>query len=287
MTSFLTGLVGSGIGPSLSPGLHHREADRHGIRLVYRLLDIPHPAATPEAVRDIIRAARQLGFDGLNITHPCKQMVIPYLDGLSPGAEQLGAVNTVVFRDGTAIGHNTDITGFTESFRRGMPSAPLTEVVQLGAGGAGRAVAHALLSMGAQHITLVDTDHSRADDLADALCQTHGPGRAVAAKAAELPQALRAAEGLVQATPVGMAQHPGLPLPADLLHPRLWVADIIYRPLLTELLSAARTVGCRTLDGGGMAVFQASHAFRLFTGVEPHVEAMLADFADLVAVPHS
>lgn len=149
--SYLVGLIGSGIGPSLSPALHEREADRQGLRYVYRLIDIDDLGVGPEAVGDLVRAARDLGFDGLNITHPCKQLVIEHLDGLAPQAAALGAVNTVVFEDGRAVGHNTDVTGFAASFARGLPDAPLEKVVQLGAGGAGAAVAHAMLTLGAEH----------------------------------------------------------------------------------------------------------------------------------------
>ena len=103
----------------------------------------------------------------------------------------------------------------------------------------------------------------------------------------ELAPRVEAADGLVHATPTGMAAHPGLPLPAELLRPELWVADIVYRPLETELVRAARAAGCQVLDGGGMAVFQAVDAFRLFTGIEPDADRMLAHFADLVLSPES
>ncbi|MFG2893469.1 shikimate dehydrogenase [Streptomyces sp. NPDC048248] len=285
MPAYLTGLVGSGIGPSLSPALHEREADRHGLRLLYRTLDIDVLGAGPESVGEIVRAARTLGFDGLNITHPCKQLVIEHLDELAPEAAALGAVNTVVFRDGRAIGHNTDVTGFAQSFSRGLPGAATGHVVQLGAGGAGAAVAHALLALGADRLTVADRDPARAAALAEALSARFGGGRATAGSMAELPTALGDADGLVHATPTGMAAHPGLPLPAALVHPKLWVAEVVYRPLETELLLLAGELGCRTLDGGGMAVFQAADAFRLFTGREPHAERMLEDLADLVATP--
>ncbi|MFI7635924.1 shikimate dehydrogenase [Nonomuraea sp. NPDC049400] len=281
MASFLTGLVGSGIGPSLSPPLHEREAVHHGLHYVYRLLDIDRLGLD---VGDLVRAARRLGYDGLNITHPCKQTVIPHLDDLSPDARMLGAVNTVVFDGERAIGHNTDWTGFAESFARGLPEAPTRRVAQLGAGGAGAAVAHALLTLGADQITVVDADHARAVRLAAELASRFGAGRARAASSDDLPSLLAEADGLVHATPTGMAHHPGLPLPASLLHPGLWVADIVYRPLETELLKQARALGCRTLDGGGMVVFQAAHAFRLFTGREPDAERMLAHLTDLVTV---
>lgn len=284
--SYLVGLIGSGIGPSLSPALHEREADRQGLRYVYRLIDIDVLGAAPQAVGDLVRAARDLGFDGLNITHPCKQLVIEHLDALSPQAEALGAVNTVVFEGGRAVGHNTDVTGFAASFARGLPDVPLERVVQLGAGGAGAAVAHATLTLGAGRVTVVDALPERAAQLAAALNAHFGEGRAAAAGHDRLPELLAHADGVVHATPTGMAAHPGLPFPAGLLRPGLWVAEVVYRPLETELLRTARALGCATLDGGGMAVFQAVDAFRLFTGREPDSARMLADIADLAgAVP--
>ncbi|NGN62578.1 shikimate dehydrogenase [Streptomyces sp. A7024] len=276
--SYLAGLIGAGIGPSLSPALHEREADRHGVRLLYRTIDIDALGFAPEAVGELVRAAGALGFDGLNITHPCKQLVIEHLDELTPEAAELGAVNTVVFRDGRAIGHNTDVTGFARSFALGLPEAPTRRVVQLGAGGAGAAVAHALLTIGVDRLAVIDTDRGRAEQLTKALCGRFGPGRAVIPAAGAADEVARA-DGLVHATPTGMAAHPGLPLPAELLRADLWVAEVVYRPLETELLRQARLRGCRTLDGGGMAAFQAADAFRLFTGLEPHTELMLADLA--------
>ncbi|MFI6034492.1 shikimate dehydrogenase [Streptomyces sp. NPDC051315] len=287
--SYLVGLIGSGIGPSLSPALHEREADRQGLRYLYRLIDIDDLGVPPEAVGDLVRAARDLGFDGLNVTHPCKQLVIPHLDALAPQAQALGAVNTVVFEDGRAVGHNTDVTGFAASFARGLPDAPLERVVQLGAGGAGAAVAFATLTLGAGRVTVVDALPERAAALADSLNRHFGAGRAAAGTPDSLAGLLARAEGIggvVHATPTGMAAHPGLPFPAELLSPGLWVAEVVYRPLETELLRTARAAGCATLDGGGMAVFQAVDAFRLFTGREPDSARMLEDIAELAgAVP--
>ncbi|MBR8638552.1 shikimate dehydrogenase [Streptomyces tuirus] len=282
--SYLVGLIGSGIGPSLSPALHEGEADRQGLRLLYRLIDIESLGVPPEAVGDLVRAARDLGFDGLNITHPCKQLVIEHLDALAPQAEALGAVNTVVFEDGRAVGHNTDVTGFAASFARGLPDAPLERVVQLGAGGAGAAVAHATLTLGAERVTLVDALPERAAALAGSLNRTFGQGRAAAASPERQGELIAHADGVVHATPTGMAAHPGLPLPAELLHPGLWVAEVVYRPLETALLRTARALGCATLDGGGMAAFQAADAFRLFTGREPDAARMLADLTELAGV---
>jgi shikimate dehydrogenase len=275
--SVLVGLIGEGIGPSRSPAIHEAEAAAQGLRLIYKLMDLPTLGLGVGDLEALLRAAALTGFAGLNITHPCKQAVIPLLHRLSEDAEALGAVNTVVFHGGERIGHNTDWCGFADNFRLRMPGAPLDRVVQLGAGGAGAAVAYGTLKLGAGHLTLVDADPARAAALAARLGARFGTDR-VAAAASPAP-ALAAANGLINATPIGMAAHPGLPLEADLLRPDLWVAEIVYFPLETELLATARKLGCRTVDGGGMAVFQAAEAFRLFTGLAPDTSRMLAAFA--------
>jgi shikimate dehydrogenase len=209
--------------------------------------------------------------------------VIPLLHDLSPDARALGAVNTVVLRDGRRIGHNTDCSGFAEGFRRGLPGVPRGRVVQLGAGGAGAAVAHALLAEGVGALSISDVDAARARALAADLGARFRDGRAEACT--DLAAAMAAADGLVNCTPVGMAKLPGMPLPGQLLRRALWVAEIVYFPLETELLRTARALGCQTLDGGGMAVFQAAGAFRLFTGIAPDAGRMLRHFAEMSAAP--
>ena len=132
-------------------------------------------------------------------------------------------------------------------------------------GGAGSATAYAALEMGARDLVVIDTVPGRARALVERLSATF-PGRVRVADDPREP--LRGADGLIHATPTGMHGHPGLPLPEALLRADLWVADVVYFPLETELLRAAKRVGCRVLDGGGMAVYQAVEAFRLFTGIE-------------------
>jgi quinate/shikimate dehydrogenase (NAD+) len=279
--ALLVGLIGAGIQASLTPSLHERECAEQGLRSIYRLLDLERLGLDAGALPELLKAAEWTGFAGLNITHPCKQAVIPLLHELSDDARALGAVNTVVLRDGKRIGHNTDWWGFAEGVKRGLPGAKRDRVVQMGAGGAGSAVAHALLTLGVGRLHVFDTDRSRAEAVADALCARFGGGRAVAG--ADLPAAMAEADGVVNCTPVGMAKYPGLPLPAELLRPAHWVAEIVYFPLETELLRTARALGCATLDGGRMAVFQAVSAFREFTGLEPDAERMLRHFGELVA----
>jgi shikimate dehydrogenase len=176
----------------------------------------------------------------------------------------------VVFEAGRATGHNTDTTGFAEHFARHLPGAELDHVVLLGAGGAGTAVGLAALRLGAARLTVVDVDGERAEACARRIGAETGTVDSVAD-----------ADGLIHATPTGMEGHPGLPLDDELLRPDLWVAEVVYRPLETPLLQRARELGCRTLDGGGMAVFQAADSFELFTGHEPDRDRMLRHFAEL------
>ncbi|HTR11256.1 MAG TPA: shikimate dehydrogenase [Paraburkholderia sp.] len=279
--SFLCGLIGSGIGGSLTPAMHEKEGRELGFNYVYRRIDLEALKLTPAALPELLLGAERMGYDGLNITYPCKQAVIELLDELSEDARALGAVNTVLLRDGKRIGHNTDWSGFARAFRRGLPDVSLEAVVQLGAGGAGAAVAHAALTMGAQALTLFDVDAARAEALAAEL-QARFPAARVRA-GGELREVLQQASGLIHATPTGMAKLPGMPLPAEYLHERLWVADIVYFPIRTALLEAAEARGCRTLSGGGMAVYQAVEAFRLFTGVEPDAERMYAHLQSMLA----
>ena len=260
--TYLVGLIGVGITGSLSPALHEHEAECLGLEYRYDVLELDGD------VGDVLARAREAGYDGVNVTHPAKQLVIEHLDELSAEAQAVGAVNTVVLRDGRAIGHNTDLTGFAGNLRRGLPDASLERVLLIGAGGAGAAVAHALRGLGAG-LAIFDTDAERAARLADAV-------------GAEVATELADADGIVNATPIGMVGHGGTPVPRELLRPGMWVADVVYRPLETELLRDARAAGCRTLDGGGMVVLQAAGSLALFTEREPDPERMLRHFRTLI-----
>jgi shikimate dehydrogenase len=276
----VVGLIGAGIGPSLSPALHEREGRELGLHYRYRRLDLDVLGVAPDRIGELLTKLRAEGYRGVNVTHPAKRLVLDHLDEIAPDAARIGAVNTVVFTDGGAVGHNTDRTGFTRGLSTGLgadepPGARLDRVVLLGAGGAGAAAAHALLDLGTTELAVVDTDIDAATRLAEATGGTAGTPD-------DLPRLLARADGLVHATPSGMAEHPGLPLPEELLDPRLWVADIVYRPLHTELLRAARRRGCRTVDGGAMAVHQAVDSFALFTGRTPDAGRMTRHFVELV-----
>ncbi|MDG4825249.1 shikimate dehydrogenase [Asanoa sp. WMMD1127] len=280
--SVLIGLVGDGIQRSHTPLLHQREADRQGIRLVYTTIDSRIRGVRAQDVPDLLRWARVLGYRGLNITHPFKQTVAAFVDELCGEAAVLGAVNTVLFDDDATRGYNTDASGFRRSFAHSFADAARARVVQLGAGGAGSAVAHALLALGVGRLTIVDVDRARTDRLVALLAEEYGPERIAGATSDHLSRLLAVADGVVNATPLGMAHHPGSPIADTDLRADLWVADIVYRPIDTALLRAARAVGAPTLHGGGMSVFQATTAFELFTGRPADAAAMLAHSGELV-----
>ena len=281
MKKLLVGLIGAGIQRSLSPALQEEEARHHGLRLHYQLIDLDAAGVGTEILANLVGAVRVMGFTGLNVTYPCKQSVIPLLDALSDEARAIGAVNTVVREGDRLVGHNTDGSGWSWGFRRALPNADLSRVVLLGAGGAGSACADAVLRLGARQLAIIDQDPARARELAQRL-NRHLPGNRAAA-AADAETALKDATGLIQATPVGMAKHPGMPLHERLLRPSLWVSEIVYVPLETPLLKAARRIGCDICDGGHMNVGQAVGAFKLFTGVDADPARMEAHFRRLVA----
>jgi shikimate dehydrogenase len=274
--SYLVGLLGRGIAASQSPKMHEREAASLGVPLVYRTIDFDRLGYEDGRLDEVLRTLQAIGFDGANITHPFKQKVLVSLDTVSPDAAALGAVNTVTFRDGARHGFNTDWTGFRANLQLGLPGIALRRVAQIGCGGAGSAVAYALLSMGVQELRVVDLDSDRAEEMAERI-GIHFPDQTIVV-VSNAEAALGTADGLVQASPIGMASHPGMPFPPELLRAEMWVSEIVYFPLETELLRAAKKRGCATLAGGGMAVHQAADAFRLMTGLEPSVSRMLENF---------
>nr|WP_321462101.1 shikimate dehydrogenase [uncultured Cohaesibacter sp.] len=272
------GLIGCGIGKSRTPAMHMAEAKAQGFDCDYHLLDMEDDSRADLSLSNILDEVEKAGYAGVNVTYPYKMEVISYLDDLSDNARMVGAVNTVVFRHGKRIGHNTDLWGFAESFRRGLVGANWQDTLLIGAGGAGVAVAHALVQCGVKSLSIHDMDLGRADDLVDHLKRTwpdlnaHAIGSLAGLFSSKRP------DGVVNATPMGMAKLPGSALPPDYLNDQMWVADIVYFPLETQLLKDARACGCRTLPGSGMAVYQAVRAFELFTGLPANPNRMKETF---------
>src|SRR6185295_12866848 len=270
-----------GIQHSSSPSMHMDEGQSLGLQIDYELLDFDLMPEGPARLAAVLDQAEQRGFTGLNVTYPSKQAVIPLLHELAPEARALHSVNTVLFREGKRIGHNTDWWGFAESFKRGMADVNTDAVVLVGAGGAGAAVGYAMLKLGSRTLTVHDMDGTRAAALVERMSELFPDRRIEVCR--DLPVALAKANGLIHATPTGMRKHPGIPVPAECLRPPLWVSEIVYVPLLTELLRTARQHGCRTLDGDGMAVFQGAMAFKLFFDVNPDVARMQRRFHSKLA----
>ena len=255
-----------------------------GLDYVYRTIDLNAIGVAPERIGEVLDWARALGFDALNVTHPCKRLVIEHLDDVDDVAAALGAVNTVVFDGSRAVGYNTDTTGFAHGFAEGLPGAATDNVVLIGAGGAGAAVGDALLRLGADHLTIVDVDVERATALADELsaAAAGGPGRRVVARQAGRAAARTATASCTARRPAWPTT-PALPFDPELLHPGLWVADIVYRPLDTALLGAAPRAGCRTsATAATWPCTRPPRPSHLITGITPDAERMSRHFRRLV-----
>lgn len=279
MQTILLGLIGEGLDLSRTPAMHEAEGLAQGAPTVYRRIDTLTPRAQGRELDTLLQAAIAAGFNGLNITHPYKQAVLPLLDDISEQARQLGAVNTVVIdKDGRTTGHNTDVTGFARGLEEGLPNAKMDTVVQVGAGGVGNAVAYSLVTHGVKNLKIVDLDAARAQALADVINKAVGREAVVGVDSESVEETIAAADGVVNATPMGMVAHPGTAFDVSCLTADHWVGDVVYMPIETELLKSARELGCATLDGTRMAIHQAVDAFRLFTGLEPSVERMRETF---------
>ena len=262
--------------------MQEAEGLAQGIPTVYRVIDTAEEPASSWDLKDILDATRVLGFNGLNITHPHKQEVIPYLDEVDERAAKIGAVNTVVIRDGKFYGYNTDVTGFGRGLEQGLPDAKLDNVVQVGAGGAGNAVAHSLIAAGVKNLYVADLDPERAQQLAENVAAsaiaTAGSFTVTGVDMADVEGYITEADGVVNATPVGMAQLPGTAFDTSILKPSQWLSDVIYLPLETQLLREAKEIGCAVIDGSGMAVGQALDAFKHFTGRDADAGRMRETF---------
>jgi shikimate dehydrogenase len=285
--SYLVGLIGDGITASLTPPMHEREGREQALHYLYRPVDVAALGFTGEEAQRqaplLLEYGRRLGFNAFNITHPFKQTIMAHLDEVDEDAANLGAVNTVVFDEGRSVGHNTDFSGYITGLRATLPEADLTSVVQLGVGGAGSAVAYALLRAGAGELVLIDLDADRAAARATDLQEQFPDQRVSARPHGELQDALARATGFAHCTPVGMHLHPGMPVAAEWLRAGMWVSDVVYLPVDTELIVTARARGCDVVDGGTMAVGQAVDAFRLVTGRPADADRMRGHFLDLVA----
>jgi quinate/shikimate dehydrogenase (NAD+) len=264
---FLTGLIGAPIAHSASPAMHERAAAALGVRCHYHLIEVA--GAGREQLRALLDGVRNLGFAGVNVTFPYKEAVVDLLDELSPGAAAIGAVNTVVVGNKRLIGHNTDTTGFARAVETLVTGSGHDAIAVIGAGGVGKAIGFALAGLLVSELRIFDTDRAKAEHLA-ALLKGHRDIRI----ADSIEDALCGAVGVVNGTPVGMLPSRATPVPEALLHRDLWVADAVYSPLWTPLLTAAKAKGAKVMTGRDLAIYQAADAFELFTGLKPSTVEM-------------
>jgi shikimate dehydrogenase len=271
----LLGLIGAPIKHSAAPAMHEAAGRATGFRVHYQLIDVPR--ADHDCLRTLLEGVRLIGFAGVNVTFPYKGAVLPLLDTIDSTAAAILAVNTIVCSNGQLIGYNTDTTGFARAVEEeiGAPGGP---VALIGAGGVGRAAAFALKTLNVPALHILDREAGKAQLLAEDL---GGPPRFVACDA--IAQALVGAAGVVNATPVGMLPSRDSPVPPQLLRAGLWVVDVVYYPLITPLLEAARAAGARTITGRALTVHQAADAFALFTGVRPPTGALQTAFDAVIA----
>jgi shikimate dehydrogenase len=274
--TFLTGLIGAPIAHSASPAMHRQAGDALGVRCHYQLIEVA--GAGREELRALLDGVRRLGFAGVNVTFPYKEALLDLLDEMSPEAAAIGAVNTIVVGDNRLVGHNTDTTGFARAVANLVADSGRGPVAVIGAGGVGKAIAFALAGLGVAGIRIFDTDRVKAGHLAG-LLRAHS-GIAVADR---IEDALAGAVGLVNGTPVGMLPSRATPVPDAFLHDGLWVADAVYSPLWTPLLTAAKARGARTMTGRELAIYQAADAFKLFTGLTPSTIEMGNAFDGVMA----
>jgi len=277
---FLTGLIGAPIAQSAAPAMHEQAADALGARCHYQLIEVA--GADPAELRALLDGVRRLGFAGVNVTFPYKEAVVPLLDEMSARARDIGAVNTVVVRDGRLVGHNTDTTGFERAIGDLVAKSNRGPVALIGAGGVGKAIAFALANLGVAELSIFDADRVKAEQLAMQL-----RGRMEARVADDVTNALEGAAGVVNGTPVGMLPDCGMAVPEALLHRDLWVADAVYTPLWTPLLTAARARGAKVMTGRELAIYQAADAFELFTGLKPSVAVIGNAFDAVMASRYS
>jgi quinate/shikimate dehydrogenase (NAD+) len=274
----LLGLIGANIVGSLSPRLFSEAFAAADIDGFYHLMDVD--CLRERRLPQLLEAIKAAGFAGTNITYPFKQDILPLLDSVDPEAAQTGAINTVAIApDGRTTGYNFDRRGWRLSFeeRFGSAGAQGATVVLVGAGGAGHAVAFALMDLGVGCLVVHDRDATRANALCSGLTKYFGASRC--RMASDLEHEIAAADGVVNATQIGMRGFPGNPVPVSAIKPSHWAADVIYTPVDTEFIRAATAKGARVMSGDGMCVHQAVEAFRLFTGTTPDVARLHRAFA--------
>jgi shikimate dehydrogenase len=271
-TTTVVGIIGDAVRGSLSPRLQNAAFAALGLNWCYVTFQV-----TRDRLETALRGLPALGIAGVNVTVPHKEAALAYLDDITDDARLIGAVNTIRVEGDRLVGYNTDTDGMLDALvRDGGLVLKGQRAAIVGAGGAARAAAFALAGAGAAAVTVINRNWDRAATLSDAVRRTFRCGvDAVPLDGTAVAAALRDATLLVQATTVGGgAQRSLSPIPAHVLHPGLFVMDMIYDPAVTVLLGEARNAGCRTLGGLPMLVYQGARSFEIWTGQAAPVHVM-------------
>jgi len=258
------GLIGDNIAESKAPRLHEIGGRLCGLPVRYELL---RPADVNRKFEDVFEQCRDAGFRGVNVTYPYKERVIGHLAAADPAVAAMETCNTVLFGPGGPQGFNTDYTGFIAAYRNTFGNALPGRVALAGAGGVGRAIGFALVRLGAEELGLFDLDVRKSRVLAEAIRAVHG--HTLIRIAAAIEEAAGGADGLVNATPLGMGGlggDGGCPFPLDLVAGRRWAFDAVYTPADTPFMLAARAAGFAAMSGYELFLYQGIHAFQHFTG---------------------
>lgn len=264
------GLIGDNIAASRAPVLHRLCGEQTGLRVAYDRLV---PRERGEDFDEVFAFCAGGGFRGINVTYPYKERAARKVEIADPRVEAMGAVNTVVFEEGAARGYNTDFSGFVAAYRAATARDPGT-VCMIGTGGVGRAIAFALLELGAEEIRLVDRDAAKAEALADDLRRASPTTRLTVLGAAE--DGARGADGVVNCTPVGMVGYEGTPVAASALAGLRWAFDAVYTPADTTFLGDAQAAGAEVISGYELFFWQGVHAWSRFSGRPVDEDALRA-----------
>lgn len=275
MQSLKLGLIGDNIAASRSPRLHRLAGSQNGVAVTYDRLV---PREMGEDFETILAACPSRGYRGVNVTYPYKERAARLVTIADPLVRAIGAVNTVLFEDDGPQGFNTDHSGFVAAYREGRGQAAPGKVLMIGTGGVGRAVAFALVALGADDLRLFDRDPARAEALAADL-RAAAPGLPVSTHVSA-EDAAQGAQGLINCTPLGMVGNPGTPLPRAAMAGAVWAFDAVYTPVNTEFLTDARAQGLTIISGWELFFYQGVHAWRHFAGLPLDTSALRASLLD-------
>jgi shikimate dehydrogenase len=274
-------LLGNPLGHSVSPPMHNRVFEKLGLDYCYLPVQV-----TPENLQAVFAGLIKMNVAGFNVTIPHKIKIIDSIDTLDPLAATIGAVNTICVKEGKTTGYNTDGEGFIRSLQEeGGITATKKRIFLLGCGGAARAIAMTLAYRGAEKIFICNRTFTKSEALATEInAKISNCAKAVEAQSATQAETIKSCDILVNSTSLGM--HPRteeLPISQGLLFEHLVVADIVYNPHMTRLLTAAQANGCTVVHGIGMLIYQGAAGFKLWTGVEPLIAEMTEEAYTLIA----